>query len=132
MTNFDYLMILNSYAQRSFQDLTQYPVMPWVLSNYVSQDIPDLNDKSNFRDMSKPMGALNASRLEDFMERFETFQDPTIPPFMYGSHSSTNAGVVLHFLVRLHPYAGLHRQLQVSALFGLLPSSRSHSFVILT
>ena len=28
------------------------------------------------------------------------------------SHYSTNAGVVLHFLVRLHPFAGLHRQLQ--------------------
>jgi hypothetical protein len=90
-------------------------VMPWVLSNYASQDIPDLSDRSNFRDMSKPMGALNANRLEDFMERFETFQDPTIPPFMYGSHYSTNAGVVLHFLVRLHPFAGLHRQLQVRA-----------------
>jgi hypothetical protein len=105
-------------AGRTFNDLCQYPVMPWVLSNYVSQEIPDLYDKSNFRDMSKPMGALNDSRLEDFMERFETFQDPTIPPFMYGSHYSTNAGVVLHFLVRLHPYAGLHRQLQVSAIFG--------------
>eukprot|EP00957_Ditylum_brightwellii_P144736 11025415-Ditylum_brightwellii.AAC.1 len=31
---------------------------------------------------------------------------------MYGSHYSTSAGVVLHFLVRLHPYAALHRQLQ--------------------
>jgi hypothetical protein len=31
---------------------------------------------------------------------------------MYGSHYSTSAGVVLHFLVRLHPFAGLHRQLQ--------------------
>lgn len=31
---------------------------------------------------------------------------------MYGSHYSTSAGVVFHFLVRLHPFAGLHRQLQ--------------------
>lgn len=115
LSNFDYLLHLNTLAGRTFNDLCQYPVMPWVLSNYVSQDIPDLSDRSNFRDMSKPMGALNANRLEDFMERFETFQDPTIPPFMYGSHYSTNAGVVLHFLVRLHPFAGLHRQLQVRA-----------------
>jgi Beige/BEACH domain len=58
------------------------------------------------------MGALNPDRLEDFIERFNTFADPSIPPFMYGSHYSTNAGVVLHFLVRMHPFAGLHRQLQ--------------------
>ena len=31
---------------------------------------------------------------------FDSFQDQTIPPFMYGSHYSTSAGVVLHFLVR--------------------------------
>ena len=31
---------------------------------------------------------------------------------MYGSHYSTAAGVVLHFLVRLQPFAAMHRQLQ--------------------
>ena len=112
ITNFDYLLHLNMLAGRSYNDLCQYPVMPWVLSNYTSEEIPDLTDRSNFRDLSKPMGALNPERLEEFIERFESFSDPTIPPFMYGSHYSTSAGVVLHFLVRMHPFAGLHRQLQ--------------------
>lgn len=112
VTNFDYLLALNCLSGRSFNDLCQYPVFPWVLSNYHSSEIPNLNDRSNFRDLSKPMGALNAERLQDFLERFKTFDDPVIPPFMYGSHYSTSAGVVLHFLVRLHPFASLHRQLQ--------------------
>ena len=112
ITNFDYLLHLNILAGRSYNDTCQYPVMPWVLSNYHSEEIPDLCDRNNFRDLTKPMGALNPNRLEDFIERFSTFADPSIPPFMYGSHYSTNAGVVLHFLVRLHPFAGLHRQLQ--------------------
>ena len=86
--------------------------MPWVLSNYKDEEIPDLNDINNFRDLTKPVGALNPDRLKDFIERFSTFADPFIPPFMYGSHYSTSAGVVLHFLVRMHPFAGLHRQLQ--------------------
>jgi hypothetical protein len=112
VTNFDYLLALNCLSGRSFNDLCQYPVFPWVLSNYHSSEIPNLNDRSNFRDLSKPMGALNAERLQDFLERFKTFDDPVIPPFMYGSHYSTSAGVVLHFFVRLHPFASLHRQLQ--------------------
>ncbi|KAL3924923.1 MAG: hypothetical protein SGILL_000744 [Bacillariaceae sp.] len=112
ITNFDYLLHLNMLAGRSYNDTCQYPVFPWVLSNYKSEEIPDLTDPENFRDLSKPIGALNPDRLEDFIERFNTFADPSIPPFMYGSHYSTNAGVVLHFLVRLHPFAGLHRQLQ--------------------
>eukprot|EP00980_Cylindrotheca_fusiformis_P016230 scaffold4825_cov132-Cylindrotheca_fusiformis.AAC.7 len=112
ITNFDYLLHLNMLAGRSYNDICQYPVMPWVLSNYTSEEIPDLCDPSNFRDLRKPMGALNPDRLDDFIERFNTFADPSIPPFMYGSHYSTMAGVVLHFLVRMHPYASLHRQLQ--------------------
>ncbi|GMH64650.1 hypothetical protein TrRE_jg10795, partial [Triparma retinervis] len=58
------------------------------------------------------MGALNEERLRDFLERYNSFVDNTIPPFMYGSHYSTAAGVVLHYNVRLHPFAALHRQLQ--------------------
>lgn len=110
--NFDYLLALNCLSGRSFNDLCQYPVFPWVLSNYRSDEVPNLNDKNNFRDLTKPMGALNPGRLQEFIERFETFDDPIIPPFMYGSHYSTSAGVVLHFLVRMHPFASLHRQLQ--------------------
>jgi hypothetical protein len=112
ISNFDYLLHLNLLSGRSFNDICQYPVFPWVLADYTSEEVPDLTDKRNFRDLSKPVGALNPQRLEDFLERFNSFADPTIPPFMYGSHYSTSAGVVLHFLVRMHPFAGLHRQLQ--------------------
>lgn len=31
ITNFEYLMHLNAASGRSFQDLTQYPVFPWVI-----------------------------------------------------------------------------------------------------
>jgi hypothetical protein len=112
INNFDYLLALNILSGRSFNDLCQYPVFPWVLSNFTSEEIPDLTDESNFRDLTKPMGALNPQRLEEFIERFQSFDDIVIPPFMYGSHYSTSAGVVLHFLVRMHPFASLHRQLQ--------------------
>ena len=31
LSNFDYLMLLNIQANRSFNDISQYPVFPWVL-----------------------------------------------------------------------------------------------------
>ena len=111
ISNFDYLMSLNILSGRSFNDICQYPVMPWVISNYTSAEL-DLTDKSNFRDLSKPMGALNELRLAELVDRFETFDDQIMPPFMYGSHYSTSAGVVIHFLLRMHPFSSLHRQLQ--------------------
>ncbi|ETN20580.1 hypothetical protein PPTG_03554 [Phytophthora nicotianae INRA-310] len=111
ISNFDYLMALNTFAGRSFNDLTQYPVFPWILSNYEDSTL-DLSDPHNFRDLSKPVGALNAARLEEYWERYHSFDDPVIPKFLYGSHYSTCAGVVLFFLFRLEPFASLHQKMQ--------------------
>lgn len=101
LSNFDYLMIVNSYAQRSFQDITQYPVMPWVLKDYKS-DILDLNNPETFRDLSKPIGALgDPKRLEDFKRRYAETPDEC-PKFLYGTHYSC-PGYVIGFQVRKHP-----------------------------
>ena len=63
-------MYINVLAGRSMNDITQYPVFPWVLCDYKSETVPDLTDKRNFRDLNKPMGALNEERLKDFLERY--------------------------------------------------------------
>ena len=34
MTNFELLMWLNIFGNRSYNDISQYPVFPWILSNY--------------------------------------------------------------------------------------------------
>ena len=48
ISNFDYLLYLNSAADRSFNDLTQYPVFPWVVADYKSQALgTDRNLKKN-------------------------------------------------------------------------------------
>lgn len=51
LSNFDYLQICNTYAQRSTQDLTQYPVFPWVIKDNKSLAL-DLNDPAVYRDLS--------------------------------------------------------------------------------
>lgn len=63
ITNFEYLMVLNTLAGRSYNDLTQYPVFPWVLADYSSEKL-DFNKSSTFRDLSKPVGALDSKRFE--------------------------------------------------------------------
>jgi hypothetical protein len=39
ISNFAYLMQLNTLAGRTYNDLTQYPVFPWVLSDYESDEV---------------------------------------------------------------------------------------------
>lgn len=69
ISNFQYIMALNVIAGRSFNDISQYPVFPWVLADYTSSEL-DLNNPASFRDLSRPMGALNEQRRRLFLERY--------------------------------------------------------------
>ncbi len=110
ITNYEYLLFLNEAADRTFSDLTQfslliilfnlnrYPVFPWIIQDYTSPSI-DLNNPKVYRDLSKPIGALNPEKLEKSRERYRIMPDPK---FMYGTHYSA-PGYVIGYLVRKHP-----------------------------
>ena len=93
-------LVLNSAAGRSFHDLSRYPVFPWVIADYDSQKL-DLKSQNTFRDLEKPIGALNSERLKYFTERMESMQDLE-HPFLYGTHYSAS-GYVLYYLIRCMP-----------------------------
>ena len=102
ISNFEYLSLLNKHAHRSTHDLTQYPVFPWVLQDYHSSTL-NLQDPHSFRDLSKPIGALNPKRLASFKARYASMKDmPEMTPFLYGTHYST-PGYVLFYLLRQRP-----------------------------
>ncbi|KAM6088833.1 neurobeachin-like protein 2 [Chlamydotis macqueenii] len=112
ISNFEYLMQLNTIAGRTYNDLSQYPVFPWILRDYVS-DTLDLTNPAVFRDLSKPIGVANERHARDVKEKYESFEDPTgtVDKFHYGTHYSNAAGV-MHYLIRTEPFTTLHIQLQ--------------------
>lgn len=103
LSNYQYLLHLNNLADRSCNDLSQYPVFPWVLHDYSSAQLgesaqlpaierrepfpkklflsvngnrlflSDLTNADTFRDLSKPVGALNKERLERLLVRTDPF-----------------------------------------------------------
>lgn len=113
MSNFQYLMLVNTMAGRTFNDLTQYPVFPWVLADYTSDEL-DLTDPKSFRDFAKPMGCQNALREAEYRERYKQFAemgDHNAPPFHYGTHYSS-AMIVTSYLIRLQPFVQSYLLLQ--------------------
>lgn len=96
ISNFEYLMQLNTIAGRTYNDLSQYPVVstpcppnpglpggprtppaspnpnptqfPWILRDYVSETL-DLTDPAVFRDLSKPIGVANERHARDVKEK---------------------------------------------------------------
>ena len=113
ISNFQYLMLVNTMAGRTFNDLTQYPVFPWVLADYTSEEL-DLTNPRSFRDLTKPMGAQNPERQMEFRERYQSFAemgDHNAPPFHYGTHYSS-AMIVTGYLIRLQPFVQSYLLLQ--------------------
>ncbi|XP_061172369.1 lysosomal-trafficking regulator-like isoform X2 [Saccostrea echinata] len=114
MTNFDYLTHLNKIAGRSFNDLMQYPIFPFVLKDYFSERL-NLCDEKSFRNLSKPMSVQFEEKKQKYIDNYNILKQERdrgegtdnsllrVEPYHYGSHYS-NSGTVLHFLVRLPPF----------------------------
>lgn len=69
LSNFDYLMYLNTSAGRTYCDLMQYPVFPFVLAKY---DCPtlDLFAAQSFRELRKPMAIQDPSKEAHFASTY--------------------------------------------------------------
>ena len=88
ISTLEYLMWLNIYAGRSFNDLTQYPVFPWILTNYKTDS---LNLKNDIRNLNIPMGMMEINdkstlRKETFIDTYDSFKNDLIeidPTFNY-------------------------------------------------
>ncbi|XP_024594813.1 WD repeat- and FYVE domain-containing protein 4 isoform X3 [Neophocaena asiaeorientalis asiaeorientalis] len=113
MSNFEYLMHLNTLAGRTYNDYMQYPVFPWVLADYSSQTLNLMNPKT-FRDLSKPMGAQTKERKLKFIQRFKEVEktegDMTVQCH-YCTHYSS-AIIVASYLVRMPPFTQAFCSLQ--------------------
>ena len=69
LSNGQYLLYLNFIAHRSFNDITQYPIFPWIVQDYKFEFL-DLSSPMTFRDLSKPIGAHSTDKLETFKSKY--------------------------------------------------------------
>ncbi|OHS97641.1 hypothetical protein TRFO_09350 [Tritrichomonas foetus] len=110
ISNFQYLMLLNIFSGRSFNDASQYPIFPWILSDYTSKTL-NLNDANTFRDLSKPIGAVNSQRLSELQRKMKELESIGEQSYLYGSGPSNPLSVYL-WLVRLEPFTTQHIEVQ--------------------
>lgn len=76
ITNWEYLMRLNGLAGRSYNDLMQYPILPFVLADYSSR-ILDLSDPAVFRDLTRPMAVQNKARDQHYINIYNVSRNLT-------------------------------------------------------
>jgi hypothetical protein len=117
-------MKLTLFAGRPSSNLSPYSVLPWVLQDYTSRGL-SLASPGVYRNLSRPIGALNAVRLERLQESHSIAADGG---YLYGFMYSSPA-IVIGYLIGLEPFASLHIALQsgkfdhADRLFSSIPAA---------
>lgn len=62
-------MALNQISGRTFQDLMQYPVFPWILAQYESCSL-NLLDPAAFRDLGKPIAIQHKDSQTHYINNY--------------------------------------------------------------
>lgn len=106
MSTFDYLMTINIFSGRTYNDASQYPFLPWTLNDYTSNYI-DLSDPIFYRDLSLPVGAIGKERFDMLRTRVECGQTQ----FLYSSFAVCPLSVFL-WLIRVECFTSLHIEMQ--------------------
>ena len=137
ISNFEFLMWLNIFSNRSYDDLSQYPVFPWILTDYDDPLKIEIDKKSliienknidlteladyKYRDLSLPMGMLEVNddskkRKKNFIMKFEELKNESEEfegqkPHFYGSNYS-NPIFICNYMIRVFPFTHVSIELQ--------------------
>ena len=130
INNFEFINMLNKYSSRSYNDLQQYPVFPWIFTKYPeiffenkkynlisflqknNANINIINKKlynQYLRLFQYPISAQTGEKREELEKNF----DKNFFKFKshFNSHYST-ISIILYFLVRMSPFTEEHIKFQ--------------------
>ena len=109
---------MNVLSSRSYHDINQYPVFPWIITNYTSNTLPVLNKENNqIRPFNKPMAMMDINqeaieRKNSYILSFDSKDNfPEESSHRYGSHYSTLL-YTTYYLVRVFPFSYLRIEVQ--------------------
>jgi hypothetical protein len=101
ITNFDYLMQLNKLAGRTFNDLMQYPVFPFVLADYTSPSL-NLYREESFRDLRRPIAIQNESKRERYVSNYNILAEDMASQDDEGRYFTINTFFLLYLAETYH------------------------------
>jgi hypothetical protein len=104
ISTLEYLLLINKFSGRTYNDLSQYIILPWTLKDYL-----DINDKQYIRDFSLPMSVQEKENLELIKSYYDNDDDPNRSYFK--CHYS-NSSYVFIYLFRINPFSNNQIKLQ--------------------
>ena len=144
ISNFDLLILLNLFANRSYNDISQYPVFPWLLTNYAdplkTEQIPEkenepekdkkyiketenddnkIKEDYTYRDLSTQMGMLTFNevcikRKKNYLTSYKVIKQDGILKPYIFGCNYSNPTYVCNYLIRLFPFTQISIEIQGS------------------
>ena len=118
ITNYENLLLLNKYGTRSFNDICQYPVFPWLLLDNYDKigEINEINEeqeenelcKSSIRIFKYPVCLQDENKREGLLDKY--LEDDEFQHHL-GIHYSTSS-YIDYYLMRQQPFSNLMIRLQ--------------------
>ena len=105
ISTYQYLLFVNKFSSRSFNDINQYPIFPWIFLGSKRDESHKKEKKlPKFRELYYPISIKNADDIKDAMTFFEAnIDEKSSHPSHYRLHYSTS-GYLLSYLVRMSPF----------------------------
>ena len=112
ITNYEYLLYLNKYATRTYNDLSQYPVFPWIVKDHdkITEVITLLSNKDikensidNLRDFKYAISLQSSQKRNDAKVNYLDDSNNSKFPSHLGTHYSTPA-FIYYYLMRINPF----------------------------
>ena len=105
LSTFEYLLYINKYGTRTFNDTNQYPIFPWLIR-------VDEENKIVNRNLKFPILAQTERNKDFSMKKYEDDEESCLKfPIHCGTHYSTSS-YIYYYLMRLEPYTTLLIKLQ--------------------
>ena len=76
ISTLEYIMWINIYGNRSFRDVAQYPILPWILNDYSLNNFDSIINLNSIRNFNLPMGMMaldekSNQRREGYIEGYK-------------------------------------------------------------
>ena len=115
ISNYQYLLYLNKYSSRTYNDYNQYPIFPWVtLSKNYAPEKKIFSKKNTviYRDMKYFMYTQTETGKEEALFSYQSSEhENSKNPVHFRLHYSTG-GYILLYLMRISPFMEEHIRLQ--------------------
>ena len=119
ITNFDYIMLLNTLSGRTYNDFSQYLIFPWILQNFnngsslveniFGEYYLNIIRDQLYRNLYYPIFAQTKEIRENLKIKYDLKDDDS--RYHSGTFYSTHA-FVSYFLIRQRPFTEIHLEIQ--------------------